>query len=634
MSFSLGGGGAGMGPRGALNSFGDKAEGRAFDQRIITRLLGFVWPYRGRMLAALLLMLLASGLTLATPYLVKVAIDQYITRGQADGLTLIAWLIAATFAGIYVATAVQRYLLAWVGQRVLATLRDRMFRHLQALSLGYHDRHIVGVTISRVINDVSVINDLLSQGLVVLIGDTVVLAGIVVVMLAMSPRLALLTFLVLPIMLLVTWLFAGRARVAFRQTRARVAAVVGDLAEGLGGMRVIQAFAQEGGTQERFEQVNRANRDAHIQAMSLSFVYLPAVEFLGMLATAIVLWFGGQAVAAGELTLGVLVAFMAYVTRFFQPIQELSQLYTTMQAAMAGGERVLALLDTEPDVQDRPGAREMPPIAGRVELRDVSFAYGERPGRGQERVQPSPETPPMVLKNVNLLIHPGQTVALVGPTGAGKSSIVNLVARFYEVSAGAVLIDGVDVRDVTQASLRRQMGLVSQDPFLFAGTIADNIRFGRPDADDAAVAEAARLANAHDFITALPEGYATQVLEGAVNLSVGQRQLVAIARAVLADPRILIMDEATASVDTLTEALIQEALGRLLVGRTALIVAHRLSTVRNADQICVVQAGRIVERGTHAELLRAGGVYRELHERQFVTSGAPGAGAGDGEAVD
>jgi ATP-binding cassette subfamily B multidrug efflux pump len=321
------------------------------------------------------------------------------------------------------------------------------------------------------------------------------------------------------------------------------------------------------------------------------------------LAMAIVLWFGGLAVARGELTLGVVVAFLAYVTRFFQPIQELSQLYTTMQAAMAGGERVLDLLDTPPEVADRPDAIEMPPIVGQVELRDVSFSYRD-------------EVP--VLHHVNLVIQPGQTVALVGPTGAGKTSIANLIARFYDVTDGAVLIDGIDVRMVQQRSLRQQMGLVPQDPFLFSGTIADNIRFGRPDAPDEAVKEAARLANAHDFIVALPDGYDTEIWEGGVNLSMGQRQLICIARAVLANPRILILDEATASVDTVTEVLIQEALQRLLAGRTAIVIAHRLSTVRNADLICVVQDGRIVERGRHEELLAKGGLYRELYERQFV----------------
>lgn len=605
MSFSIGASTPSMGPGRILHSLGKDSAEEKVDRRVIGRLLLFLRPHWRRMLIAFLLMLVASGLSLVAPYLTKIAIDQHITQGNAAGLAHTALLMAAAFGGTYLATMGQQYLLSWVGQRVLFTLRAQLFQHLQELSLGYHDTHIVGVTISRVINDVDVINELLSEGLVTLVGDSLVLAGIVSVMVSMSPRLALLSFCVLPLMVLATALFARRARVAFRETRARVAAVVGGLAEDIAGMRVIQALAQEETAQDTFDRTNRANQEAHVAAMSLSFVFLPSVEFLGILATGIVLWFGGIAVARDQLTLGVVVAFLAYVSRFFQPIQELSQLYTTLQAAAAGGERVLDLLDTRPEVPDRPDAMQMSPIDGGIEFRDVSFSY-----RGGV----------VVLHRVNLNVKPGQTVALVGPTGAGKTSIANLVARFYDVDKGAVLIDGVDVRDVSQHSLRLQMGLVPQDPFLFSGTIAENIRFGRTGASESQVMEAARLANAHDFVTDMPDGYQTAVLEGGVNLSIGQRQLICIARAILADPRILILDEATSSVDVITEVLIQKALSRLLAGRTAIVIAHRLSTVRYADLICFVLDGRIVERGSHEDLIARGGFYHDLYHRQFISA--------------
>ena len=606
MGFSIGSASPRMGPKGALNRLGGDGEheARPFDWRVVARMLTFLKPYWGRMVLAFFLMLLSSGLTLLTPYLVKVAIDQHIAARDTPGLIQISIFTGLAFLGQYVAAAGQRYLLGWVGQRVLTNMRDQLFVHLQRLSLGYHDTHIVGVTVSRVINDVAVINDLLSQGLITLLGDLLVLGGIIAVMLSMSFELALYTFSVLPLMILVTYLFSRKARVAFRATRSTVAALIGTLAEDIAGMRVIQAFAQEARTHNEFDHVDAGNRDSHVQAMTLSFIFLPSVEFLGILATAIVLYFGGLGVREGEVTLGVMVAFLAYVTRFFQPIQELSQLYTTMQAAMAGGEEVLRLLDSPPAVEDRPDAAEMPPISGDITLKDVRFAYREGL--------------PDVLKDINLHIKSGQTVALVGPTGAGKTSIANLVARFYDVSEGAVKIDGIDVRSVKQRSLRRQMGLVSQDPFLFSGTIADNIRFSSMDTPLEKVKEAARLANAAEFITDLPDKYETPILEGGVNLSLGQRQLICIARAVLADPGILIMDEATANVDTVTEGLIQESLQRLLTRRTALVIAHRLSTIRDADVICVVDDGEIVERGDHASLLAQKGLYHTLYERQYT----------------
>ncbi len=605
MGFGIGVSNPGMGPRGALDSFaaGQDTRGAVFNRRVVVRLLAFLRPYARQMALAFLAMLVVSALTLLTPYLLKIAVDQYITQGDRAGLERISLITIAAFGGLYVFTAAQQYFLSYVGQRVLANMRSALFAHLQRLSLGYHDTHIVGVTVSRVMNDVATINELLSQGVVTLAGDILVLVGIIIIMLTMSPRLALLAFVVLPLMVLATIWFSQRARVAFRETRTRVARVVGDLAEDIAGVRVIQAFGQENTTQVRFNQVNEANRMANINAITLSFVFLPVIEFLGVLATGIVLWFGGQAVGSGEVTLGVLVAFLSYVTRFFQPIQELSRMYTTMQAAMAGGEQVLNLLDTPPGVQDQPGAVEMQSVVGQIVLKDVSFAY--RPGL------------PEVLHGVNLTIEPGQTVALVGPTGAGKTSISNLIARFYDVTDGAVLIDGIDVRSVTQSSLHRQIGLVPQDSFLFSGSIADNIRFGNPAATDAEVQQAARLANAHDFIMSKPEGYQTRVLEGAANLSVGQRQLLCIARAILTAPRILMLDEATSNVDRLKESLIQDALRVLLKDRTAVVIAHRLSTIRSADLICVVQDGQIVEQGNHADLLAQGGVYTSLYNRQF-----------------
>ena len=470
--------------------------------------------------------------------------------------------------------------------------------------MAYHDSHIIGVTISRVISDVGVINQLLSQGLITLIGDSLLLAGIILVMLSLNAQLALVTFSIIPLIVLVTMIFARRAKRAFRKTRARNAHLIGDLAENLTGIRVIQAFANEDTTYEKFDEVNQANRDAHIEAISLSCVFLPTVEFLSMAATAIVLLFGGMSVAQGTLTLGTVVAFLAYVNRFFLPVQELSRLYATMQTAMAGGERVINLLNTEPAVADKEGAADMPPIEGRIQFRNVSFAYREG-------------LP--VLHRINLDAAAGTMVALVGPTGAGKTSIASLIGRFYDVSEGEVLIDGVDIRDVRQRSMRRQMGWVSQDPFIFSGTIADNIRFGHPTAAMSDVTAAGKLANVDVFVKELPAGYDTEILEDGANLSVGQRQLISIARAILADPRILIMDEATSSVDMVTESLIQDALGKLLTKRSSIVIAHRLSTIVNADVICVVDEGKILETGSHADLLAKRGLYYELYERQFVS---------------
>lgn len=594
-----------IGPRSAIQDFGEvRRDASFFNREVVTELLTFLRPYKNRMILAVMLMLVVTGLTLLIPYLIKIAIDQYIAAGVQAGLGQVVSYIGLSYILLYGATAGQSYNLSWVAQRVLADLRQALFDHLQKLSLSYHDNHLVGVTVSRVINDVAVINDLLTQGIIELLGDLLVLSGIIVVMLSLSPRLALYCFIVLPLMVLATWWFSHAARDAFRATRQRVAALVGRMAENIASIRVITAFVQEKVVEKKFEEVNRANRDVNVEAIRLSYIFIPSIEFLSTLAVAVVLWFGGREVMNGTVTLGVIVAFLSYVTRFFQPVQELSRLYTTMQSAMAGGEQVIKLLKTEPDICDQPGAEAMPKIVGKIELKGINFRY-------------RPELP-LVLKDVNLSIQPGQAVALVGPTGAGKSTIARLIARFYELSDGSLEIDGRDVRSVTQSSLRRQIGIVPQDPILFAGTVEDNIRFGMPDAPHEAVAAAAKLALADDFIEKLPQGYSTWVQEGGVNLSVGQRQLLCIARAALADPRILILDEATASVDTITEVMIQKALGRLLEGRTAIIIAHRLSTIRDADVICVIDDGRIVQRGSHAELLKQQGRYRSLYEQQFA----------------
>ena len=603
MGLSIGAGTSGGGAGHFLHHLADRESGGEISGRILLRLLRFVRPYWLQMLAATVLMFIASGAGVLAPYLTAVAIDENIGSGDVPGLIRTCAYLAGALTAIYVASAGQTYILSWVGQKVLTNLRGQLFRHLQMLSVPYHDRNIVGVSVSRVINDVAVINELLSQGLVGVMGDTILLVSIIATMLAMEPRLALLTLAVLPLMFLATVLFSRRARVAYRETRVRIGEVVGDLAENLGGMRVIQAFAQEETTAKQFEEVNRANRDANVRARSLSYAFTPVVDVLSVMATCTVLWVGGVMVARGSLTIGVVVAFLSYVNRFFYPIRDLSQIYTTLQDATAGGERVLELLDAEPSVQDQPEATEMPIIEGRVDLRGVTFAYVP----GQD-----------VLRDVDVAVEPGETVALVGPTGAGKTSIANLVARFYDVNEGAVEIDGHDVRSVTRTSLHGQMGLVPQDPFLFAGTIAENIAFGRPDASQDEIVAAAKLANADGFIRRLPNGYETQILESSVNLSVGQRQLLCIARAVLVDPRILILDEATSSVDTMTEMLIQEALQRLLARRTALVIAHRLSTVRNADRIYVIDDGRIIEQGSHNELLDRGGLYHDLYEQQFI----------------
>ena len=591
----------GKSPVGAIRLYGG-TETATIKGKVLLRLLTYLRPYRGRVALALVFMLMATAASLAIPVVILEIIDVRIAAG-IPSLIRGGVLLGAAMIVSYIAKAAQTLILSRTGQSVLFNLKNSLFEHLQRLSVAYNDTHIVGVTVSRVINDVSVINTLLSEGLVAVVGDTLLIAGTVVAMLLIAPKLALFTFTIIPVMILAAWLFTGKARVAFRDTREKIATLVGNLAENIAGMRVIQAYVQERERQRGFAHNNLKNRDANIRAITLSFVFLPAIDMLAIVASSIVLFAGGMMSRDGAVTVGVIVAFMTYVNRFFIPIQELSQLFSTLQSATAGGERVLEILDTRPAVVDAQRAVDVSRVKGRVEFDHVSFSY-----------VPGVE----VLHDVSFSIEPGQTAAIVGPTGAGKSTIVNIVCRFYEVDSGVVRIDSHDVREITVSSLHARMGYVSQDPFLFAGSIAENIGFGDDKANESQMIEAARQSEAHTFIEKLPAGYATRVLEGGANFSTGQRQLLSIARALLVRPPMLIMDEATSSVDTVTEGSIQRALDRLLRDRTAIVIAHRLTTVQNADIIFVLDDGRMVERGSHQDLIRAHGVYANLYEKQFI----------------
>ncbi len=592
-----------------LRDMGDIEDVAPYNPQIARRALGYVKPYRRLVIIALLLTVFAAGMNMLGPFLVKIAIDGYIAKNDLPGLTVITLLTLLVYLANFVATSRQTLIVSEVGQKLLRTLRLQMFQHFQRLPLTYFDRHITGVIVSRLVNDVQVMNDLLTNGLLTLFGDIFTLVFTVGIMLWLSPKLALVTFAVMPLMPIAIWIFTQKAKVAYRVTREKIGAVAADFQESIDGMRVVQAFAREETSQEQFDVVNNENRVANIRANTLSSGLMPVVEFNSALAIVAVIAYGGYLVLQNEVTIGVIVAFLAYITRFFAPVRELTQFYNQLQAATAGAEKVFELLDEPVTVSERPRPITLRNVRGEVEFRDVSFSYGREP----------------VLHGISFHAAPGEMVAMVGHTGAGKTTVASLLTRFYDPIEGAVLLDGHDLRDLSFATLRHNIALVLQDNFLFAGTIRENIRFGRPEASDQDVIDAARTANAEDFILRLPLGYDTPVMERAANLSLGQRQLIAIARAVLADPRVLILDEATSNIDSRTERLVQEALHKLLAGRTSLVIAHRLSTIRAADQVLVLDAGQIVERGRHDDLLARRGAYFRLYQQQFADAAVTAA---------
>jgi ABC-type multidrug transport system fused ATPase/permease subunit len=562
-------------------------------------------PYRWRVLLGAASLLAATAASLAPPYLAKLAIDDGIRPRDLGALDLIVAAFVGSALVYWAATYLQTYLVGWVGQRALQDLRLRIFEHVQRQSIGFFNRNKTGVLISRLTNDIQALDQLVTDGVVTLFSSSLTLVGTVVILLFLDLKLALVTFLALPLLAAASIAFRYYATGAYRRVREKIANVTAYLQETLSGVRVIRAFGQESRHTERFAELNDEHREANMRTVYLNAAYFPGVELLSALATAIILLYGGNQVLNGNITIGVLVAFVGYLQSFFDPIQQLSNLYATYQQGAAALEKIFGLLDTKPDMRDRPGAVELGPLDGEISFENVWFAYEA----------PSGDSAPLdwALRDASLLIPPGETLALVGETGAGKSTFAKLVARFYDPQRGAVEIDGHDLREVTQASLRRQLGIVPQEGFLFSGSVRENIAFGRPAASEVEIAAAARAVGAHEFILRLPEGYDTDVGERGSHLSAGQRQLVALARALIADPRILILDEATANVDVHSEAAIEQGLRRLLAGRTAIVIAHRLSTVINADRIAVLDGGRIVETGAHDDLIEAGGAYERLY---------------------
>ncbi len=588
----------------------DVVFGKVYDQKVVVRLVKYLKDYKVRFILAAIAMIIFTLSNVAMPWLVGYTIDGPISHGNLWGWnisnpSLMLLFLAFVANGLlnWGTQWLQLLSMAYIGRGVLFTLRTQMFNHLQKLSLSFYDRHEVGRIMSRVQNDVTALQEVVTSGVLDIVADLLTLGAIVFMMCIMNLKLALITMTVIPVLALVLLVWQKYARSAFMKVRMAISVVNAGLQENISGARVIQSLSREDVNLERFDATNEANLDANLQASRLAAGLLPIIELLMGAAIALVIIVGGAMALDKQLTVGFLITFILYVQRFFDPIRRLSMQYTQLQRAMAGGQRIFEVLDTEPEIVDAPDASELPSIKGEINFDHVSFEY-----------VPGLE----VLHDINLKVRPGETIALVGPTGAGKSTLVSLVGRFYEVTRGNMSIDGFDIHNVTQESLRRQIGIVLQDPFLFSETAKENIRYGRADATDEEVIEAARIVGADKFIERLENGYDTELHERGSNLSVGQRQLISFARAVLSDPRILILDEATANVDTQSEVTIQNALRRLLEGRTSLVIAHRLSTIHDADRVIVIDDGKIIETGNHQELLAKNGLYHKLYTMSYT----------------
>ena len=583
--------------------FGEETVERKVSDTLLLRRIGrYVLPFRNQLMMSIISLLVTAATNLAGPYVLKIAIDTYITSQDFTGLANIMLAYIAINIVNFLTSHRQLYLMSGIGQRLIYKFREEMFSRLQRLSLKFYSQNVSGSIVSRVTNDVDSLQELLTSGILTVISDIVTIAGIFMIMAWMSLQLTLVSMIIAPMLLTLIYIFQKKARSAYLATKQKMAGVTAKLAESIMGMRVIQSFTRESDQQQAFGQVNIENLQANLVAARLLAVFPASVEVISAVGTCAVLWYGGLQTALGAITIGTIVAFMSYLTMFFRPLLTLSIFYTNFQSAMAGAERMFELIDAPIDIADKDDAAELERARGEISLENTSFGYDPRY---------------LVLNDINLKIAPNETVAIVGPTGAGKSTLINLVCRFYDPTSGSIKVDGYDLRDVKLESLHKQIGLVLQEPFLFAGSVRENIAYSRPEASEDEIVKAAKAVGAHDFIERLPASYDTIIREGATNLSIGQRQLISFARALLADPRILIMDEATSSVDPYTELLIRHALENLLKNRTALIIAHRLSTVRNADRIIVLDQGRIVEEGTHDQLIARKGLYARLYQMQF-----------------